>query len=247
MKQPIQITSCCITDKGKVRSHNEDTCLANNESGYFLVADGMGGAAAGEVASSLFKETVVELFSRNRNLSPEEIHELVRICFERANTTILTHIADNPSHSGMGCTAELIAFHDSKYILGHVGDSRTYCLSCGQLKQLTKDHTFVQEQKDLGLITEEQARTHTMRHIILRVVGSADGVEPDLIHGAALPGDIFLLCSDGLTGMIDDDQIKEVLMFDGSLEIKAKILIDQANHAGGKDNITVSLIEFQKQ
>ena len=244
VKPVIHTSACCNTDPGLTRSHNEDTCLVNNDAGYFLVADGMGGAAAGEVASGLFQETVLELFSPDRDRSPE-LENLVMECFQSANARILSHVAEIPSHSGMGCTAELFAFHNNRFVLGHVGDSRTYRLSSGNLTQLTTDHTLVQAQEEQGLISSEQARTHSMRNVILRVVGSSEGVEVDMIHGTAVPGDIFLLCTDGLSGMVDDEQIQEILTFEAPLPLKATMLIDQANHAGGKDNISVALIEVK--
>ncbi len=243
MKPDIHTSACCSTDSGLVRSHNEDTCLVNNEAGFFLVADGMGGAAAGEVASALFQKTALELFTPHQKRSPNVDKGLVLKCFQSANARILSYAAEMPSHSGMGCTAELITFHKKHFIIGHVGDSRTYRLSNGKLTQLTKDHTLVQVQEDQGLISREQAKTHSMRNLILKVVGSKDGVEADLIHGTAVAGDIFLLCTDGLSGMVGDAQIQEILMLDGTLTLKATMLIDQANCAGGKDNITVTLIE----
>ena len=236
--------ACCNTDPGLVRSHNADTCLANNEDGYFLVADGMGGAAAGEVASALFKKATVGLFSSDPESTPDEAQELVMECFQSANRKILSHVNEVPSHSGMGCTAELLVFHNDGFILGHVGDSRTYSWSRGRLKQLTKDHTFVQEQLDQGLISREQAKTHSMRNLILRVVGSNDGLKVDIIHGTVLVGDIFLLCTDGLSSMVEDVQIKEILAIEEPLAVKGTMLIDQANNAGGKDNIAVVLIEI---
>lgn len=241
----IDTFACCSTDPGLTRSHNEDTCLVNNDAGFFLVADGMGGAAAGEVASGLFQETVLELFSAEPDRSPESDQSLVMECFQSANARILSHTEEVPASSGMGCTAELFILHNNRFVLGHVGDSRTYRLSDGRLTQLTKDHTLVQIQEEQGLISKEQAKTHSMRNVILRVVGNSKGVEVDMIQGTAVPGDIFLLCSDGLSGMLDDEQIQEILAFEGPLPLKATMLIDQANHAGGKDNITVALIEVK--
>jgi protein phosphatase len=241
----IHTSACCSTNPGLVRSHNEDTCLVNNDAGYFLVADGMGGAAAGEVASGLFLETVLELFSRDQGRSPKLDQNLVMECFQSANARILSHAVEVPSHSGMGCTAELFTFHNNRFVLGHVGDSRTYRLNSGSLIQLTKDHTLVQAQEEQGLISKEQAKTHSMRNIILRVVGNSKGVKVDMIHGTAVTGDIFLLCTDGLYGMVDDEQIQEILTFKGPLPLKATMLIDQANYAGGKDNISVALIEVK--
>ena len=246
MQPIIHTISCCNTDPGLVRSQNEDTCFVNNEDGYFLVADGMGGAAAGEIASALFKNTTVELFSHAPKRSSDVVQDLIMECFQSANSKILSHVTEVPSHAGMGCTAELFAFHSNGFVLGHVGDSRTYSLSRGRLKQLTKDHTFVQDLQDQGLISREQAKTHSMRNLILRVVGSNEGLEVDIIYGTVLVGDIFLLCTDGLSGMVEDVQIKEILALEGPLDVKATMLIDQANDAGGKDNISVVLIEIKE-
>jgi len=245
MDKISDITVCCHTDPGLVRSHNEDTCLANNEEGCFLVADGMGGAAAGELASGLLKETVLDLFSTSKKRSSLEVRKLILDCFQAANARILDHVEEVPSHSGMGCTAELLAFDNNGFFLGHVGDSRTYRFRQGSLEQLTKDHTLVQAQEDQGLITREEARTHSLRNVILRVVGNKKKLEVDIIHGSASHGDIFLLCTDGLSAMVEDEKIKEIMAFNGPLGIKATMLVDQANYAGGKDNVSVVLIEVQ--
>ena len=244
MKPSFHIIACCESDKGLVRSYNEDTCLVNNEDRYFLVADGMGGAAAGEMASSLFRETVVDLFSATPRhcLTGESVQELVFECFQSAHARILSHVEEEPAHEGMGCTAELLVFFDNDIVIGHVGDSRTYRLHNQRLNQLTTDHSFVQEQQDLGLITREQAKTHTLKNLILRVVGSSENLEVDLIGSTIEPGDIFLLCTDGLSDMVPDEQIEEILSYDMDLQVKATMLIDRANYSGGKDNISVTLI-----
>ncbi len=205
----------------------------------------MGGAAAGEVASGLFKKTVIDLFSTCRKRSFIEVQKLVLECFETANAGIMAHVEEEPSHSGMGCTAELLTFNNNDFILGHVGDSRTYRLRRGNLQQLTKDHTLVQTQEDRGMITREQAKKHSLRNVILRVVGVKKQLEVDFIHGSVLPGDIFLLCSDGLTTMVEDEKIKEIMAFNGPPVLKTTMLIDQANYAGGKDNVTVVLVEIK--
>jgi serine/threonine protein phosphatase PrpC len=242
----IHITACSYTNPGLVRSHNEDTCLVKDDECCFMVADGMGGAAAGEVASGLFKETVIDLFSTCQKRSFLEVQKLVLECFQTANTGIMAHAAEVPSHSGMGCTAELLAFdNNNDFVLGHVGDSRTYRLRRGSLQQLTRDHTLVQTQEDQGQITREQAKKHSLRNVILRVVGVKKLLEVDIIHGSALPGDIFLLCTDGLSTMVEDEKIKEIMAFNGPLALKATMLVDQANYAGGKDNVTVVLVEVK--
>jgi len=248
MKPDFQISACCESDKGLVRSYNEDTCLVNNEDSYFLVADGMGGAAAGETASALFRDTVVELFSitPTHSLTNDSVNELIVKCFDSAHARILSHVDQQPAHKGMGCTAELLVYQNSHIIVGHVGDSRTYRLRDSELVQLTTDHSFVQKQADLGLITKEQAQTHAMKNLILRAVGSGEKLEVDIIGSDVKQGDLFLLCTDGLSSMVTKRQLSEILSYDMVPEIKATMLIDQANYNGGKDNISVVLIEFTK-
>ena len=246
MKRPLHLNACCESDKGLVRSYNEDVCLVNDEDGYFLVADGMGGEAAGEVASAFFRDTVVELFSATPKhcLTDDTLSELIVECFQAAHNRILSHIEEEPSHRGMGCTAELLVYHNDQVVLGHVGDSRVYLLRDGTLNQLTTDHSFVQEQTDLGNISQEQAETHALKNLILRVVGSGDRLEVDLIGSQVQAGDIFLLCTDGLSSMVDKEKMTEILSSDLELQIKTTMLIDQANYNGGTDNVTAVLVEF---
>ena len=232
------------TDVGLVRSNNEDTFIVNHQAGYCLVADGMGGAAAGETASHIFAQTAEEIFAKNLPTAEQEIIESVQSTFRQANDRILAHVAKWPEHQGMGCTAELLALTGSGFVIGHMGDSRTYRYRQGMLKQLTKDHSLVQDQIDQGLITEEQARTHSMRNVILRAVGVRPSPALDTLRGPVYPGDLFLLCSDGLTDMIDDSEIDQVLALDGGLSLKTEHLVDMAKKAGGKDNITIVLAEI---
>ncbi len=247
MKPIIQSTACCNTDIGIVRPRNEDTCYVNSDEGYFLVADGMGSSAGGKMAGVMFKESVVEGLTFKSKPSQDAACNLINDCFQAANSKIISHVDQVPAHSGMGCTAELIVFHESGFTLGHVGDSRTYRLRQGQLKQLTSDHTFIQEQLNQGLILPGQYRNHPMSHAILRAVGISESLEVDLIHGTVLADDIFLLCTDGLSNMVKDGQIQEILAVDWPLDVRATMLIDQANYAGGEDNITVALVQVNKQ
>jgi protein phosphatase len=145
----------------------------------------------------------------------------------------------------MGCTAELLVYQNDRIIIGHVGDSRTYRLRNSELVQLTTDHSFVQEQADLGIISQEQIDNHALKNLILRVVGSSEKLEVDMIGSDVQAGDVFLLCTDGLSSMVAKDQIEEILCHELEPEIKAIMLIDQANFNGGKDNITAVLIEFK--
>jgi PPM family protein phosphatase len=245
MEKTIQTTASCKTDPGLKRSLNEDVCIIHIEGGYFLVADGIGGAAAGEIASALFAEATAETFSSSSNRSAEETLALVKQSFYSAHSRIVTHIQSTPSHTGMGCTAEILAFHKSGYVLGHIGDSRTYRLRQTHLSQLTKDHSLVQQQIDQGLINQDQARNHSMKHVILRAVGADGQLAIDITQGQVLPGDLFLLCTDGLSDMIEDNQIQEILLTEHPLAEKADMLISLANAAGGRDNITIVLVQVQ--
>ena len=246
MKPTFQISACCESDRGLVRSYNEDSCLVNNEDGYFLVADGMGGEAAGELASAFFRDTVVELFASTptHRLNDESLNKLIVECFQAAHQRILSHVDQEPSHRGMGCTAELLVYQNNRILIGHVGDSRTYRLRNSELEQLTTDHSFVQEQADLGIISQEQVDNHILKNLVLRVVGSSEKLEVDMIGSDVQAGDLFLLCTDGLSSMVAKDQIVEILSHELEPEIKATMLIDQANFNGGEDNITAVLVEF---
>lgn len=229
------------TDTGLKRENNEDVFSLSPEEDFCLAADGMGGAAAGEVASKIFAETALEIFSDNTHRSEKEILYRVQKAYRIANEKIFEHVTQHPNHRGMGCTAELLAFFDEGFILGHIGDSRTYRLRDGQLEQLTQDHTLVQQQLQEGLISPDQAKNHPMRNVIFRAVGVKEELTIDLLDGKFYPEDLFLLCSDGLTDMIQDDQIQDILCSDIDLNQKAEDLIESAKVAGGADNITVVL------
>lgn len=227
------------TDVGLKRSNNEDAFTVQPGLGLAVVADGMGGAAAGEVASRIFVDTAVEIFSDQA--SSEETADRVKRAFTLANQRILDHVAAHPADEGMGCTAEIFAVSGGEIVIGHVGDSRTYRMRNGELKQLTVDHSLVQEQLGQGLISPEEARRHPMRNVILRAVGTKEHVELDILRGKGMTDDVFLLCSDGLTDMIDDDEVLACMRSTGDLSAMADRLVDRAKAAGGKDNVTVAL------
>ena len=238
----MKINAFGITDVGLKRTTNEDAFVARPDLGFWAVADGMGGAAAGEVASRIFVETATEAFASHG--TQETQMDRVKNAFTLANSRILEHVASHPEHAGMGCTAEILAISGDDIFIGHIGDSRTYRLRNAELKQLSVDHSLVAEQVKQGLISEQDARTHAMRHVILRAVGAKESVELDLLKGKGLPGDIFLLCSDGLSDMVDDAAIRNCLSRGESLEALAAQLIELAKAAGGKDNVTVVLVEL---
>ena len=229
------------TDIGLKRKNNEDAFFISPDQYFCLAADGVGGAAAGELASKIFTESTIEAFAGNSSRSGKEIQHRVQKAFRLANDNILKHVTQNPNHKGMGCTAELLAFSDEGFIIGHIGDSRTYCLRNGQLEQLTQDHTFVQQQVEAGLITRDKIKQHPLRNVIFRSLGLTKEIELDLLNGIARPQDFFLLCSDGLTDMVPDDQIRDILCSEIDIDRKVEELIETAKLAGGKDNITVVL------
>lgn len=235
------------TDIGLQRKNNEDSLIINSDLGFCLVADGMGGAAAGEVASRIFARTSESTFAGFSGQSETETVEKVKKSFYFSNQKILEHIKKEPLHKGMGCTAELLAFFDDGFVLGHIGDSRTYRLSSGKLEQLTIDHSFVQDQLDHGLITPAEARNHHLRNLILRAVGIKKNISLDLLRGRVSAGDLFLLCSDGLTDMVEDIHIEKILARDNDLDLKSEQLIETAKSYGGKDNITVVLARIKPE
>jgi len=231
------------SDVGLKRSNNEDSLVVEPALGLLVVADGMGGAASGEVASQIFADTAREVFLASEPKSDAIVSSLVQKAFLLANDRIFTMAIENRQRRGMGCTAELLALYDEKYTLGHVGDSRTYLLRQDKLRQITRDHSLIQEQIDEGLISSAEARTHALRNIIVRAVGVREALPVDLVRGTTQPGDVFLLCSDGLTDMLEDDQIQELLSLPLSPNEKAEKLIEAAKSAGGYDNITVAICE----
>jgi len=235
---------CGKTDIGLRRSNNEDVFVTSPELGFCLAADGLGGAAAGELASKIFADTASEVFTDATDRSEKEIVYRVKKSFYFANERMLEHVTRNPNHKGMGCTAELLAFSGDGFIISHVGDSRTYRFRKGQLEQLTQDHTLVQEQVEQGLIRPDNVRDHPLGNIVLRAVGQENELALDLLRGKVLRGDLFLLNSDGLTDMVQDDQIQQILTSDVDIHRKVDALIESAKAAGGKDNITVVLVSI---
>jgi protein phosphatase len=229
------------TDIGLKRSNNEDVFLIRPELDFCVAADGIGGAAAGEIASRIFADSALKIFSNSINRSQQDTLNRVQQTFQLANKEILEHVIRHPDHKGMGCVAELLAFCDDGFIIGHVGDSRTYRFRKGRLEQLTQDHTLVQKQLDEGLISADNVKHHPLRHVVLQAVGLEEKLAPDVLKGKTFTGDLFLLCSDGLTDMVQDDQIQKILSSEIDIHRKTDRLIKIANTAGGNDNITVVL------
>ncbi len=238
----LMITPFGATDIGLRRSKNEDAYVVRPESGLLALADGMGGAAAGEVASQMFTETVLEVCA-SESSDEQAATTKVRQAFRLANERIHAHASHDSRIKQMGCTAEVVLFHREGFVLGHVGDSRTYLFRQGRLRQLTRDHSLVQEQVDRGLLTPDQARNHSLKNVILRAVGVGESVAVDIARGKVACGDIFLLCSDGLHDLVSDELIADTLAPNSGVQAKGAQLIETAKHAGGHDNITVVLCE----
>jgi protein phosphatase len=202
----------------------------------------MGGEAAGEVASGLFAECASAVFMHATSRNEDQVMMRIKETYRLANQRVREHAISHPDHRGLGCTAELIAFCEQGFVLGHIGDSRSYRFRNHTLKRLTLDHSLVQKQLDSGLITLEEARLHPMKNIITRAVGIEDEISLDLIRGPIYRDDLFLMCSDGLTDLVDDERIAATLGAGASLDGKVDSLIDAALKAGGSDNITVVLL-----
>lgn len=233
-----------MTDAGKRRPLNEDSLLIDVSNHCFVVSDGVGGASAGEVASSIFTTTIADMIKSEAITSAEETVNTIKQGFLTAHSNILKCSNENPHNKGMACTAEVFIVNEDGFILGHVGDSRTYRFRNNKLIRLTKDHSFVQEQLDLGIITPAEAKTHRYRNVISRAVGIDGSINVDIIRGKVRQDDIFMLCSDGLSDMVAEPDISALLIHDISLEDKVTSLVGKANEAGGRDNITIILIQI---
>lgn len=243
----MHVTCAARTDVGLIRTGNEDNYLMVPERGIFVVADGMGGHAAGEVAS----EMAVRIISRDlgsfKGLAPEEAASRMTQAIRAANAAIFERTLAEHDKRGMGTTTTVLVLHSSnRYLMGQVGDSRGYLLRDGVLHQLTKDHSYVQEQVDAGYLTPEQARTHPYANVITRCVGASGDVLPDIFSGTVRSGDTFLLASDGLTGMVEDDGLAAILMADGTPERWVDRMVAEANRRGGLDNITCIIVHVDE-
>jgi protein phosphatase len=221
------------TDTGRQRNANEDSLFTRPP--LFVVADGMGGAQAGEVAS----KAAAESFDRELPQAPPE--RILEETIEAANRTIHGLARKDPGLAGMGTTttAVIVDLEAEEVAIGHVGDSRAYRFRSGKLEQLTRDHSLVEEMRRKGQLTDAQAEDHPQRSIITRALGPEPEVKVDVQTVPAQPGDVFLICSDGLTTMLDDDHIARLLGRASSMEAAVRALVDEANRAGGRDNITV--------
>jgi len=254
MAYHVELKIAAKTDTGLVRSHNEDAIAHDPECGLAILADGMGGYNAGEVASAIATTTLkdaVEGQLRERSWSSRPNHSkfvqhLLVSSVERANTAILDAARKEPQFSGMGTTIVAVVFHQNKLTIAHVGDSRVYRLRRGELALITRDHSMLQEQIDAGLIDPEWARFSANRNLITRAVGVDHVVNVEVHDHLTQAGDTYLLCSDGLSDMLSMKEIGDILNKTSSdLELTCEALVARANKNGGRDNTSVILINVK--
>lgn len=242
------------TDPGMVRDHNEDAVFANPARGFAILADGMGGYNAGEVASGMatmvMSAELEAAFAAGRpgELDSADAQSFAQRCLldtvAAANSAIYTAAESQAQYAGMGTTLVTALFHDNRVTVAHIGDSRLYRLRDDELSVITRDHSLLQEQLDSGLITADEARFSQNKNLVTRALGVDPIVEAEINEYPVLPGDIYLLCSDGLNDMVEDDEIALALQtLSANLELAATQLIQMANDNGGRDNVSVILVK----
>ena len=233
------------SDQGRVRTSNEDSYVADAKAGLFLVADGMGGHAAGEVASQIAAETVKEVIAMRRG--SDLPGESLRLAVLEANWRVYEAQCQTEEFAGMGTTLTSLCIAGKMYYIAHVGDSRAYLLRNGVLDQLTRDHSLVWSLLEKGMLPKELLSSHPQKNLITRSVGPHAQVEAELRQGEALEGDVFLLCSDGLTDVLTDADICAILSNTRKTPQQlGQLLVDAANDEGGPDNITVVVVRLER-
>lgn len=254
INEALEIVS--LSNPGMVRSHNEDSVAAEPACGLVVLADGMGGYNAGEVASGIAVSVVAtEISHRLQQASPvardvesgEELGlQLLRDNVRKANASIYQAAQSQPQYAGMGTTIVSAVFYDNRAVVAHIGDSRMYRLRGDILETITRDHSLLQEQIDSGMISVEDARLSKNKNLVTRAVGIDADVEPEIhVHDVIL-GDIYLLCSDGLNDMVEDEDIQSTLYaMQGNLPMAAEQLVQMANDNGGRDNVSVILVKVK--
>jgi PPM family protein phosphatase len=253
---PMNLSFKALSDVGRKRKGNEDALYVNPEQKLFVVADGMGGHAAGEIASKVAVDAINEFvcltggdeeitwpFGLDENISYDG--NRLKTAIRHANRRVLEATREKSEYEGMATTVAAVLVDGDVANIGHVGDSRIYLLTPSEFTQLTSDHSWVNEQIQSGVISPDQARTHPLRNVVTRALGGKPDLQVDMQQHKAKAGDILILCSDGLTTMIQDEDIARVVRESGGdVEKAAQALVASANAKGGEDNITVLLIRF---
>ncbi len=241
----IQYLAAAVTDRGRKRPSNEDAFGFSVEDGVYVVCDGMGGAAAGEIASSLAVDEVLQLLTGRNLSSAEALPGAAEQAIIAANEAIYSRAQRNQRLSGMGTTLVALAVKERQVWVVNVGDSRCYRMRKGRLEQLTLDHSLVEEQVRMGRMTRHEAQRSPLKNVITRALGTQCRVTPDVFGLEAQPGDLFLLCTDGLTRELPDQTIASLLANDQAPEEVCARLVDAAKKAGGHDNITCLLVRAE--
>ncbi len=229
-----------ISEIGMVRENNEDAVYQDDQRGIYIVADGMGGHKAGERASCLAIETFLTSFLANEET--EDLADALVEAMARANEAVYAESQLEEAKQGMGTTFTCALVRQNKAVIGHVGDSRAYLFRSGALRQITRDHSYVMEMVKQGKLTLAEAAIHPKRNVITRAIGSKEPLCSDVFFEALRAGDLLLLCSDGLTTMVTEEEIATILEENLPLQEAARRLVDRANFYGGKDNISVILV-----
>mgnify|MGYP002619546170 CR=1 FL=1 len=243
------------TDVGRVRDHNEDDLLVPSEMPLAVVSDGMGGHACGEVASRIAVQTLDRFYKESLEDAPAtwpfrmpQLHverDRMSAAVKLANTLIYETGAGDPDKKGMGCTIDAIYFHQGRFYVGHVGDSRVYRIRGKQISQLTEDHSLLNDYKRMKEMSGEELESFPHKNVVVRALGLAPHVFVDILVEEYQKGDIYLLCSDGLSGMLDDETMLSIVARFESIDTASRTLVQQANEAGGIDNITAVLVRVE--
>jgi protein phosphatase len=241
----FRYTAAAVSDRGRKRPSNEDAYGFSIEAGVYLVCDGMGGAAAGEVASTIAVDEVLRLLTHRNEAQDTQLPDAAQSAICEANEAIFSRAQRNHRLNGMGTTLVALATREERVWVLNVGDSRCYRLRKGKLEQLSRDHSLVEEQVRLGRMTPREALHSPLKNVITRALGTQSHVTPDVFEFEAEPGDIFLLCSDGLTRELTDPVIQDLLSRDLPLETQSTQLVEAAKKAGGHDNITCLLVRAE--
>lgn len=249
----MEVKAFGMSHVGRQRQHNEDAYLVDEKAKLFLVADGMGGHAAGEIASRIAVDSIAEFILQtveDEGTWPHAYDEHLKRSTNRlmaalklANTRVLDAMRKDARLRGMGTTVVASLVDNDTVSVAHVGDSRAYLVRNSQISRITNDHSWVFEQVQAGMLTEAEAEKHPLRNVITRALGGALSVTPEANEIDCRPGDVYLLCSDGLTGMVPEDEILRVISEHDELEKACECLIDLANERGGYDNVTAVLLK----
>ncbi|MFI5303544.1 MAG: Stp1/IreP family PP2C-type Ser/Thr phosphatase [Nitrospiria bacterium] len=242
---PIKVSA--ISDIGKVRKGNEDSWGVFQDISLCIVADGMGGHKAGDIASKLAVETIYQVLRERKHsddLRFEQISHYLNDSIQKANLKIFEEGKKNPGQAGMGTTVVVTWIKNDNATIAYVGDSRAYLLRKNNLRQITSDHTLVNDYLTKGLLQLNEVDHHPLRHVLSRAVGPQEQVEADILCVPLQPGDILLLCTDGLSNMLSKDKMEDILNSPESIETKNQRLINQALDSGGSDNVTAMLIQY---